>query len=201
MEKIAKRIFDFLLSLLGLIILSPVFLIIAVLIKLDSRGPVFFRQERVGFQQRRFKILKFRTMINGADSSGVLATNYRAARITRIGKILRKYKLDEIPQFYNILIGEMSIVGPRPEVPKYVKHYEEQQKNIIFSVKPGAMGMGTLNYMDEEKVLDNSSNVEEFYTEKILPKKIMLDVAYVQNRSFIGDLKLFIKNILLIFIR
>lgn len=201
MEKIAKRIFDFLLSLLGLIILSPLFLIIAVLIKLDSKGPVFFRQERVGLQQRRFNILKFRTMINGADSSGVLATNYSDARITYIGKILRKYKLDEIPQFYNILIGEMSIVGPRPEVPKYVNHYEEQQKDIIFSVKPGAMGLGTLNYMDEEKVLDKSSNIEDFYTEKILPKKIMLEVAYVQHRSFSGDLKLFIKNILLVLIR
>lgn len=201
MEKIAKRSVDFILSFFVLVFLFPLFLIIAILIKLDSKGPVLFGQERVGLAQRIFKILKFRTMIDGAELSGKLVTNYGDPRITNIGKMLRRYKLDEIPQFYNILIGEMSIVGPRPEVPKYVNFYKEKEKHVIFSVKPGAMGMGTLSYMDEEKMLDKGLNAEELYIKDVLPKKIMLDVKYVQSNSLFEDLKLFIMNILLIFRR
>jgi lipopolysaccharide/colanic/teichoic acid biosynthesis glycosyltransferase len=194
-----KRIFDFLVSLFGLVILSPLFLIIAILIKLDSEGPVFYRGERIGKDGRPFRIFKFRTMVKDAEKMGGPSTSADDPRLTKIGKFLRKYKLDELPQLINVLKGEMSLVGPRPEVKMYVDMLKPEEKEIIFSVKPGMTDLASLWDFHEEEVLKGSEDPEKTYMEKIRPKKIQLQIEYVKNHSFLLDLKIILKTILKLF--
>jgi lipopolysaccharide/colanic/teichoic acid biosynthesis glycosyltransferase len=194
-----KRIFDFLVSLFGLIIFSPLFLIISILIKLDSEGPVFYRGERIGKDGKPFRIFKFRTMVKDAEKMGGPSTSADDPRLTKIGKILRKYKLDELPQLINVLKGEMSLVGPRPEVKMYVDMLKPEEKEIILSVKPGMTDLASLWDFHEEEFLKGSKDPEKTYLEKIRPKKIQLQIEYVKNRSFLLDLKIILKTILKLF--
>jgi lipopolysaccharide/colanic/teichoic acid biosynthesis glycosyltransferase len=184
-----KRIFDFLVSLFGLIIFSPLFLIIAILIKLDSEGPVFYRGERVGKDGKPFRIFKFRTMVKDAEKMGGPSTSADDPRLTKIGKFLRKYKLDELPQLINVLKGEMSLVGPRPEVPEEVATYSEKEKEIL-RVKPGMTDFASLWDFHEEEILKGSEDPHQTYREKIKPKKLKLALEYVEKRSFFTDLKI-----------
>jgi lipopolysaccharide/colanic/teichoic acid biosynthesis glycosyltransferase len=194
-----KRIFDFLVSLFGLIIFSPLFLIIAILIKLDSEGPVFYQGERIGKDGKPFRIFKFRTMVKDAEKMGGPSTSADDPRLTKIGKFLRKYKLDELPQLINVLKGEMSLVGPRPEVKMYVDMLKPEEREIILSVKPGMTDLASLWDFHEEEVLKGSKDPEKTYLEKIRPKKVQLQIEYVKNRSFLLDLKIILKTILKLF--
>ncbi|MGB9598224.1 MAG: sugar transferase [Minisyncoccales bacterium] len=182
-----KRIFDFFLSLFGLILLSPLFLIIAILIKMDSRGPVFYLGQRVGKDGKKFKIIKFRTMVEGADKTGLLITPQDDQRLTRIGMTLRRFKLDELPQLINVLKGEMSLVGPRPESPIYADFMTEEEKKIVFSLKPGMTDWASLNYFRQEELL-NQENAMEVFQKVIRPTKVSLQIKYVKERNFFIDL-------------
>lgn len=195
MEKIAKRIFDFVFSLFGLIILSPLFLIIAVLIMLDSKGPIFFGQNRVGKNGIMFKIFKFRTMNENAEKMGInFATVQRDPRITKIGLILRKYKIDELPQLINVFLGNMSFVGPRPEVENMVKLYNEEQKQIL-KIKPGITDYASLEFRNENEMLSQGDNTYEVYVKKIMPQKLKLSLKYLKEQSFFLDFKLIIRTV------
>ncbi len=194
-----KRTFDIVFSLLGLIFLLPLFVFLSLLIKLDSRGPIFYKQLRVGKRGVKFNILKFRTMILNADKFGKLITTSDDERITKIGKWIRKYKLDEFPQLINVLRGEMSFVGPRPEVPKYVQYYPPEIKDIIFSVRPGIADEASIKYRNENEILSTYKGDPEIcYLEKILPIKLSLCKKYVQNNSFLGDIKIILKTLFVI---
>jgi lipopolysaccharide/colanic/teichoic acid biosynthesis glycosyltransferase len=194
-QKYIKRLMDFSLSLVGLIFLFPVFVVIALLIKLEDGGSVFFRQERVGQNWKPFKIYKFRTMVENAERMGVLVTKGNDPRVTKIGKFLRRYKLDELPQLINVLKGDMSLVGPRPEVYKYAKEYKEDYDEIL-KVKPGITDYAALEYIDEEKILESSDDTERAYLEKVLPEKIKYYKKYLRDISFFTDLKLIIRTII-----
>ncbi|WP_281950374.1 sugar transferase [Nitrosophilus kaiyonis] len=189
-----KRLIDFILSLIGLILLLPVFIIIAMLIKNEDGGSIFFKQIRVGQNGKFFKIYKFRTMVENAEKIGAQVTKGNDPRITKIGKFLRKYKLDELPQLINVLKGDMSLVGPRPEVPKYVKAYKKEYEDIL-KVKPGITDYAALEYIDEEKVLKDAKNTEKVYLENILPEKIKYYQKYIHDISFLTDLKLILRTI------
>ncbi|MDP4085838.1 MAG: sugar transferase [Bacillota bacterium] len=190
-----KRLFDILMSLIGVIILSPVFLVISLMIKFDSKGPVFFKQVRVGKGERNFKILKFRTMVTDAEKRGAQITVGRDSRITRVGHFLRKSKLDEIPQLLNVLKGDMSLVGPRPEVPKYTKYYDSNQKRI-FEIRPGITDFASIKYRDENEILAQSKNPEETYIEEIMVDKLNLNLQYLSERSLITDIKIIFMTLL-----
>lgn len=189
-----KRGFDFIVSLIGLAILCPVLLVIALLVKIDSKGPVFFKQTRVGKNGKDFQILKFRTMIVDAEKKGLQITVGKDNRITKVGLFLRKYKLDELPQLINVLKGEMSFIGPRPEVPKYVAMYDEMQKRIL-KVRPGITDLASIEYRNENEVLAQSDNPEKTYIEEIMPRKIELNMRYLQNISVAYDIKLIFRTI------
>lgn len=189
-----KRLFDLLASFFGLLLLSPLFLAIALLIKLDSIGPVFFRQERVGRNGKVFRIHKFRTMVIDAEKKGMQITVGADARVTRVGHILRKYKLDELPQLLDVLMGDMSIVGPRPEVPRYVAYYPIDVRAVVFSVKPGITDRASIEFKDENEILDRAIDPQRAYVEEILPIKLRYYVEYVNTRSFWGDLNLIFKT-------
>jgi len=195
LDDIAKRIFDIIASGIGLIVLSPLMLIIAYLIKKEDGGPVFYRGVRVGKYGKPFRIYKFRTMVVDAEKIGGPSTADDDPRITRVGKILRKYKLDELPQLINVLKGEMSIVGPRPEVQFYVDMFTEEEKDIL-SVKPGITDWASLWNPDEGAILAGSPDPEKTYMEKIRPTKIRLQLKYVKERSFWIDLKIIALTIL-----
>jgi len=190
-----KRIFDFLTSFLGLILISPLLLIIAVLIKLDSPGPVFYRGERVGQHGKIFRIFKFRTMVPNAEKLGGPSTAADDPRLTKFGKFLRRHKLDELPQLINILKGEMSLVGPRPEVPSEVALYDPETKEIILSVKPGLTDLATLENLHEEEVLKGAKDPHEAYRRLIQPQKLRLAKEYVKKRSFWLDFKIILKTL------
>jgi len=190
-----KRIFDFLTSFLGLILVSPLLLIIAVLIKLDSPGPVFYRGERVGQHGKIFRIFKFRTMVPNAEKLGGPSTAADDPRLTKFGKFLRRHKLDELPQLINILKGEMSLVGPRPEVPSEVALYDPETKEIILSVKPGLTDLATLENLHEEEILKGAKDPHEAYRRLIQPQKLRLAKEYVKKRSFWLDLKIILKTL------
>jgi len=194
-----KRVFDFVASLFGLIALSPILIVAAIWIKLDSPGPVFFRQNRIGQFSTPFKIHKFRTMVVNAESLGNQITIGNDFRITRSGTFLRKYKLDELPQLIDVLLGKMSLVGPRPEVAKYVEYYSSEEKRIIHSIRPGITDNASIEYRDENRLLGMSSNPEETYIKQVLPKKIELYRQYVMNHSFSGDMMIILKTIFLVF--
>lgn len=194
---VIKRIFDIVASLCGLIILSPMLIIVAICIKLDSKGPVFFKQKRVGKNKRIFEIYKFRTMVTDAEKLGKQITVGNDSRITRVGKFIRKCKLDEFPQLINVLKGEMSLVGPRPEVPRYVELYDEYEEQILL-VQPGITDYASIEFRNENEILGNSSNPEETYIEEIMPTKIELNMKYIRNISLIEDIKLILNTILAI---
>ncbi|MEL7570492.1 MAG: sugar transferase [Eubacteriaceae bacterium] len=189
-----KRLFDIIVSSLGIIILSPFLLLTAVTIKLDSKGPVFFKQIRVGKDEKQFKIYKFRTMVTDAEKQGLQITVGDDPRITKIGRFLRKYKLDEFPQLFNVFIGNMSFVGPRPEVPKYIALYDSKQKSIL-KVRPGITEEASIEYKDESEILAKSSCPEKTYIEEIMPKKIELNLNYMKNISLLYDISLMFKTI------
>ena len=187
--KYGKRFFDFFASLIGIIALSPLFLIIAILIKLYDGGPIFFKQKRIGQNFKPFYIYKFRTMIVDAEKVGPSITKGEDPRITPFGSFLRKFKLDEFPQLFNVLKGDMSLVGPRPEVEKYVKLFKEDYKQIL-QVKPGITDYASIYFRDEESILKNYLNPEEGYVKEVLPQKIKFYKKYLEDISFLIDLKL-----------
>jgi len=194
-----KRIFDTFFSFFGLILTLPLFIIIAILIKLDSKGPVFYRGVRIGQFGKQFKIFKFRTMVEKAEELGGPSTAADDPRLTKFGKFLKKYKLDELPQLISVLKGEMGLVGPRPEVPLYVDMMTEEERKTILSVRPGMTDLASLWDFHEEEILRGSLDPEKTYMEKIRPKKIEIQLEYVKNRSFLLDLKIIVKTILKLF--
>ena len=196
-----KRVFDIICALCGLIILSPVLLLIIVLIKLTSTGPVFFRQTRVGQYEKLFQIHKFRTMIVNAEASGLKITVGRDPRITSIGHFLRKTKLDELPQLIDVLMGTMSLVGPRPEVPEYVQYYTNEIKAIVLNVRPGITDWASIKMIDENDILARASDPQQAYIQQILPEKLAYAVRYVQTRSLRLDVYLILLTISKIFTR
>jgi lipopolysaccharide/colanic/teichoic acid biosynthesis glycosyltransferase len=181
-----KRLFDIFFSGAMIALLSPVLVGIAVYVALDSRGGVFFRQVRVGRDGRTFKLWKFRTMRPMSEGSGQLTIGANDMRITNAGKVLRKYKIDELPQLLNVLVGEMSMVGPRPEVPKYVAMYSPEQKKVL-SIRPGITDHASLHYFEENELLAKSKEPEKTYIEEIMPSKLALNLAYVERHSLWGD--------------
>jgi lipopolysaccharide/colanic/teichoic acid biosynthesis glycosyltransferase len=178
----AKRAFDLFFSAAGLLVLSPVLLLVATAVKLSSRGPVLFWQQRIGKDGRPFYIVKFRSMVGNAERLGPGITKDGDPRITRIGRFLRKTKLDELPQLWNVLVGEMSFVGPRPEVPRYVAHYTEEQRRVL-ELKPGITDLATLEFRNEEQLLSTAADTERFYLEYCIPRKIELNLAYARQAT------------------
>lgn len=197
MYQAAKRIFDIISSLIGLVLFSPFFIIIALWIALDSKGGVFYKQIRVGKYGKHFKLLKFRSMRPNSDKAGQLTVG-NDNRVTSVGKFIRKTKLDEIPQLFNVIAGDMSIVGPRPEVPKYVDLYNDEQKKAL-SVRPGLTDYASIEYLDEQELLGKSDNPEETYIQEIMPAKLSLNLKYIEDRNFFLDLKLIFKTVFKIF--
>ena len=176
------RFFDFILSLVGLVVLAPILIVLAIWIKIDSKGPVFYKQVRVGQNGIDFGLFKFRSMVVDADKKGLITVGGRDPRITRSGYFIRKYKLDELPQLINVLVGDMSLVGPRPEVRKYVNLYTDEQQKVL-SVKPGITDYASIEYMDENEILGKSSDPEKTYIEEIMPEKIKYNMKYIQNKN------------------
>ncbi|MGE0635530.1 MAG: sugar transferase [Bacteroidia bacterium] len=188
-----KRIIDFIFSLLGIIVLLPVFIIISILIVLDSPGGIFYLQTRVGKNNKNFKLFKFRTMKTDADKKGLLTVGNSDSRITRTGLWLRKYKLDELPQLFNVLLGEMSLVGPRPEVRKYVALYSAEQKKVL-SVKPGITDNASIEYADENELLSKQSEPEKFYINEVMPAKLKINLEYISKQSIAEDFRIILKT-------
>ncbi|MFZ4612439.1 MAG: sugar transferase [Bacteroidia bacterium] len=192
-----KRIFDFISSFFFLFLFFPFFLLLSILIKIDSKGPIFFTQIRVGKNNKNFLLLKFRTMKVAQENSSLITIG-NDNRITNIGNILRKYKLDELPQLINILKGEMSVVGPRPEVRKYVDMYSSSQLEVL-SVKPGLTDPSSIKFSNESELLGTAANPEKYYTETLMPLKIEISLNYVRTQTFIGDLKIIFQTFSKIF--
>lgn len=190
-----KRSFDLLVSLPALVILSPLLLLVALAVRLDSPGPAFFRQERVGLNGRIFRIHKFRTMYHNPESQGPPLTTGRDCRITRLGLRLRRYKLDELPQLIDIVMGDMSIVGPRPELPKYVALYPEQARKIILSVRPGLTDVASIAYRNESALLDPNKDPESTYIDVVMPAKLRLSIDYIKQRSLARDVGVMLETI------
>ncbi|MDQ1813151.1 sugar transferase [Massilia sp. CCM 9210] len=184
----SKRLFDIVAALAGLVVLAPLFAVIAICIRLDSPGPAWFRQQRVGRFGVPFDIIKFRTM--RVDGHGPQLTVGADARITRIGKFLRRYKIDELPQLINVVLGSMSLVGPRPEVPRYVACYPAEVRAVVLSVKPGITDWASICYKDENAILGRSADPERAYLDVILPAKLDYNVRYVRERGFWTDLRI-----------
>lgn len=192
---IAKRAFDIACSGIGLVVLSPLLVAIAVAIRLDSPGPVFFRQVRMGRGCTPFRIHKFRTMRTDHREGAPQITIGRDPRITRVGYFLRRTKLDELPQLLDVLLGDMSIVGPRPEVPGYVDHYPVALKELIFSIRPGITDESSIHFIDESEILAKQENPEEFYINEIIPIKNAYHANYAKNMSFTGDVIILLSTI------
>ncbi len=185
-----KRLFDLVASGLGFLVLAPLLLVVALAIKLESPGPVFFRQERVGQFGKPFFIHKFRTMVTNAERNGLQITVGEDARVTRVGAVVRKYKLDELAQLIDVIVGNMSLVGPRPEVPRYVDCYPKEAKEIVLSVKPGITDWASIKFKNENEILGKAKDPHRAYIDEILPIKIRYYVEYVRGRSFFGDLRI-----------
>jgi lipopolysaccharide/colanic/teichoic acid biosynthesis glycosyltransferase len=198
LDAMMKRTFDAVVSFLGLVLLSPFLLPVAILIKLDSPGPILFRQQRIGKGFRPFFICKFRTMLQDPFEPGRLITIGNDPRITRVGRWLRKTKIDELPQLFNVLKGEMSFVGPRPEVPKYVQVFHRDYEDIL-RVRPGITDLASLKYRDEASLLQKAENPEEEYVSHVLPDKIKLAKDYVQRSSLLFDVGLILKTMFKVF--
>lgn len=190
-----KRIFDIFLSFILLILLSPLFIIVAIFIKLTSKGPVFYRQTRIKRYYRPFKIFKFRTMIKDADKVGTEVTIFNDKRVTKVGKFLRRTRLDEIPQLINILLGDMSFVGPRPEVKKYVDSYNDEMLATLL-VRQGVTCPACIKFKHEDKLLQNAENIDEAYIKEILPEKMKHNYRYLKKINFFRDIWIMIKTVL-----
>lgn len=184
-----KRLFDILLSGIGLLIISPLFLIVAIWIKLDSPGPIFYRQVRVGQYNKDFRIFKFRSMHIGSDKGSLVTIGGKDPRITRSGYFIRKFKIDELPQLINVLVGDMSLVGPRPEVRHYVNYWTEEQMHVL-DVRPGITDPASIKFRNENELLAQAEDPEKYYIEVIMQEKIKLYLQYVKNHSFLYDIKL-----------
>ena len=198
-NKFFKRFFDIIVSLIGIIILGIFLIIISIIIKCTSEGPVFFKQIRVGQSGKEFKIFKFRTMVVNAESLGTQITIGKDKRITKIGHFLRKYKIDELPQLFNVFIGEMSFVGPRPEVPKYVAMYNETQRKVL-SVRPGITDLASIRYRNENEILGRAKNTDEaedMYINEIMPDKLKLNLEYIEKSHVFYDIYIIFKTIII----
>ncbi len=190
----AKRVYDLCFSTLGLLALSPLLLLIALLVKFSDGGTIFFRQQRVGQFGRPFWVWKFRTMIMDAEKAGLSVTRGGDSRITPLGRFLRRTKLDELPQLWNVFRGEMSFVGPRPEVPRYVERYTPEQRRIL-DLKPGITDMATLEFRREEELLSGAEDTEKYYLEHCVPKKIELSLQYSRNSSLWRDTQVVLRTL------
>lgn len=188
-----KRLFDIVASGLGLLVLSPLFLIIAIWIKLDSKGPVFYRQVRVGWHNKDFRIFKFRSMRVGSDKGSLVTIGGRDPRVTRSGYWIRKFKLDELPQLINVFIGDMSLVGPRPEVRHYVDYWTPEQMHVL-DVRPGITDPASIKFRNENELMEKAEDPEKYYIEVIMQEKLKLYLEYVNNHSFWGDIGLIFKT-------
>lgn len=189
-----KRIFDLFSSFIGLIILSPILFFVAIAIKLNSKGNVFYRQVRVGKNNKDFKIFKFRSMYVDADKKGLLTVGGKDNRITFVGYYIRKYKIDELAQLINVFIGDMSLVGPRPEVRKYVDMYNSEQMHVL-DVRPGITDPASIKYRNENDILAKQKNPEQYYIDVIMPEKLNINLNYIANRNFFYDIKIIFKTI------
>lgn len=189
-----KRLFDLVFTIPGIMLLSPLLFICAIWVKIDSQGGIFFRQVRIGKNGVPFRIFKFRTMVVDAEKHGRQITVGNDSRITRSGKFLRHYKLDELPQLFNVLLGDMSLVGPRPEVPRYIAEYSSEDREIILSVRPGITDNASIEFCSENELLGKSLNPERTYIEEVLPIKIAYYKDYVQSNSLWGDLIIVLKT-------
>lgn len=189
-----KRLFDILFSATLILVLLPLGIVVSIWIVLDDFGSPFFVQQRVGLNGRNFGLLKFRSMRKNAESKGQLTVGMKDNRITRSGYFIRKYKIDELPQLVNVFLGEMSVVGPRPEVPKYVLLYNEEQQNVL-SIKPGITDFASIEYVRENELLSQSPNPEKTYIEEIMPAKLALNLKYVREQSFLTDMKIILQTI------
>lgn len=189
-----KRLFDIVCSFFGLVILSPLFIFLSLWVGLSSRGGVFYKQQRVGLNGRDFTLYKFRSMATGSDKKGLLTVGGKDSRITKAGYFIRKYKLDELPQLFNVLKGDMSFVGPRPEVRKYVDMYSEKQRRVL-SVRPGITDIASMKYRNENDLLAKAENPEQYYIDVIMPDKLALNLNYIDTRNFFRDIKLIFRTI------
>jgi len=189
-----KRLFDIVFSLALIVLLLPVGFVVSIWIVLDDFGSPFFVQQRVGLGGKNFGLLKFRSMRKNAESKGQLTVGMKDNRITRSGYFIRKYKIDELPQLVNVFLGEMSVVGPRPEVPKYVSLYNEEQQNVL-SIKPGITDFASIEYVRENELLSASSDPEKTYIEEIMPAKLELNLKYLREQSFLTDMKIILQTI------
>lgn len=196
---IGKRLIDVAVSSVGLVLLSPLLVIVGILVKFTSRGSILYWQDRVGRSGRLFRITKFRSMVAGADKKGPSITSSGDARVTRFGAILRKFKIDEFPQLWNVLKGEMSLVGPRPELPQYVVNYTPEQRRVL-CVRPGITDIASIRYRHEEEVLGQSENPEDFYRNVVLPHKLDLNLQYIEHISLFFDMKLTFQTLQSLFI-
>lgn len=199
--RLSKRLTDIFLGILAITVLSPVMVFIAAWIKLDSPGPVFFRQTRIGRRGRKFEILKFRTMESQGLAPGPKLTVAADHRVTRSGRFLRTHKLDELPQLVNVLKGEMSLVGPRPEVPEYVREYPEEVRREVLSVRPGMTDYAALEFIDEASFLESPDQADRVYREQVIPAKLKLYCRYVRERGFWVDMGILARTVLSIFSR
>lgn len=184
-----KRLFDIIFSFIGLVLLSPVFLIMAIWIKSDSKGPVFYKQIRVGKNGKEFSLYKFRSMHIGSDRKGLLTIGGKDPRVTNSGYFIRKFKLDEFPQLINVFFGEMSIVGPRPEVPKYVALYNKEQR-MVLTVRPGISDYSSIRFSNENELLEKAEKPEEFYISEIMPEKLLMNLEYIRNNNLWIDVRI-----------
>lgn len=189
-----KRWFDFSAALIGFLVLSPVFILLSMVVKMTSKGPVFFKQERIGKNFVPFTIIKFRSMIVNEAKNNQLVTSSGDPRITPVGKFLRRYKLDELPQLLNVITGDMSLVGPRPEVMRYIEHHKKEYECIL-SIKPGITDNAAIMFRNEEEILSQYKDSETAYIEKIMPKKMALYKKYIEKQTFLNDIKLILKTI------
>ena len=192
---IVKRCFDILVSVILLILLLPFFLVISICVKCTSSGPIFFRQVRVTKYNKKFKIFKFRTMVDGADKMGSQVTTGQDRRVTSVGKFLRKVRLDEIPQLINIFMGDMTFVGTRPEVPKYVEQYTPEMMATLL-LPAGVTSLASISFKDEEKLLTDVNSVDEVYVSEILPQKMKFNLEYITKFSFVYDIKIMVKTVI-----
>lgn len=190
-----KRAFDLIASIIGIILLIPLFVVIWILVISESTGGGFYRQQRVGKNGKDFGLLKFRTMHTGSDKKGLLTVGGRDPRVTRVGFYLRKYKLDELPQLFNVLTGEMSLVGPRPEVRKYVNLYNTSQLRVL-DIKPGITDYASIEFSNENEILGRAANPETIYIEEIMPKKLELNLKYIAEQSMWTDLKIIFRTVI-----
>lgn len=193
----AKRLFDIVFSLFGLLILSWMFVIIALAVGLTSKGGVFYRQKRVGRNNKDFVLYKFRSMCVNADKGSLITIGGRDSRITKVGYFIRKFKLDELPQLFNVLIGDMSFVGPRPEVRYYVDMYNKEQLKVL-SVRPGITDPASIAYRNENELLEQQQNPKQYYIDVIMPDKLRINLEYLQRRTLISDIKVIFQTFLVI---